>query len=429
MNWFSSTPRLPSPCGDYNVGYVDIMTDGKPEVSCYFRLYFPTDQSPDRSTGKCPPWTDIRQQGGFVSFMQAVLALWPSWVPHTEFHLRDYLRVVGPWLHDFTMKVWNLFTSLHGALTVPLVHNAVPRHPEQGKYGVVVFSHGMGCHRNTYSKICYDLASQGVIVAAVEHRDGSAGSSFYSLDGHIHEVPHKVVPSRDTEYSVRTSQLNHRVSEISRVLDVLEDLNSGKHVTNVAVMEGAAGKDDTVSLDSRPLIEQDSSVDLTWWEGKLDMSRVVVSGHSYGGNSALRAAVKDDRIGFAAVLDPWMFPGHQDSLHLTKPTSVIHTESFIHKNNIQVLKALLKDNDDVSACVLKGAVHLSQTDLPMLFEPLLFGKDLVRTVLGMKATVEPSQVLGENHKLLWGFIDDKINAKSKPTSQNLLDWGEELADK
>merc|ERR550519_3182191 len=82
-----------------------------------------------------------------------------------------------------------------------------------------------------------DNNDKGVIVAAVEHRDGSAGSSYYSLDGLLHEVPHQIVPDRDSEYSVRDKQINHRVHEISRVIDALQDMLIGKHVTNVAVAE------------------------------------------------------------------------------------------------------------------------------------------------------------------------------------------------
>ena len=37
-------------------------------------------------------------------------------------------------------------------------------------FSVIVFSHGLGGMRTTYSAICCDLASHGYVVAAVEHR-------------------------------------------------------------------------------------------------------------------------------------------------------------------------------------------------------------------------------------------------------------------
>ena len=71
------------------------------------------------------------------------------------------------------------------------------------------------------SQLCYQLASHGVVVAAVEHREGSGGGSHYILREEwlrlsmSNSVPHKPVPADDDEYKVRNEQLSHRSDEIS----------------------------------------------------------------------------------------------------------------------------------------------------------------------------------------------------------------------
>ena len=44
---------------------------------------------------------------------------------------------------------------------------------ESPAFPLVVFSHGLGGTRTTYSQYCGELASRGNIVLAPEHRDGS----------------------------------------------------------------------------------------------------------------------------------------------------------------------------------------------------------------------------------------------------------------
>lgn len=52
---------------------------------------------------------------------------------------------------------------------------------EKGEFPVIVFSHGLGGTRTTYSQYCGELASRGNVIVAVEHRDGSGPSTLVSL--------------------------------------------------------------------------------------------------------------------------------------------------------------------------------------------------------------------------------------------------------
>ena len=61
--------------------------------------------------------------------------------------------------------------------------------------------------RFAYSRICTDLASHGWVVAATEHRDGSAALSFTMERGHKIWIQHRRVADGEKEYSVRNGQV------------------------------------------------------------------------------------------------------------------------------------------------------------------------------------------------------------------------------
>ena len=62
-----------------------------------------------------------------------------------------------------------LFSCLHGGRGGGFINAFKCAYVIYG-WLLVVFSHGLGCARFTYSQICYDLASYGFVVIAPEHR-------------------------------------------------------------------------------------------------------------------------------------------------------------------------------------------------------------------------------------------------------------------
>jgi len=50
----------------------------------------------------------------------------------------------------------------------------------------MIFSHGLGGTRNSYSHLVGSLASHGTVVFAIEHRDGSAPTTFIRQPAEAH---------------------------------------------------------------------------------------------------------------------------------------------------------------------------------------------------------------------------------------------------
>ena len=240
------------------------------------------------------------------------------------------------------------------------------------------------------SQLCYQLASQGVIVAAVEHRDGSGCGSYFVEEEEGGEtkmtsVPHEHVATDENELSRRSEQIKLRSDEVQRTIDVLEKLNSGEIVKNFVV-------------DS--LLTK-----LTTIKGNFDMeNNLFLVGHSFGGSTVILASSEDSRVKSVLALDPWMFPLSQSSFVINTPTLVINTEKFVNQNNINVIKKAKGGEEKVRFKVMKSGVHLSATDVPAMFP-----SKLIRKGLGFMDKVDPSTVMKETHQLVLDWFKKVVS--------------------
>lgn len=142
--------------------------------------------------------------------------------------------------------------------------------PAMGNFGkrppqfpVVIFSHGLAGNRLSYSQYCGELASLGIIVAAIEHRDGSGVSSIVRGEEapdkagqsglsalHMPHMGHKSsgrmkasVPyftfekiglqsfspePSESEVNLRRDQIEMRQAEIEETVWVLNEINAGR---------------------------------------------------------------------------------------------------------------------------------------------------------------------------------------------------------
>ncbi|UZJ54086.1 hypothetical protein CBS101457_003406 [Exobasidium rhododendri] len=277
---------------------------------------------------------------------------------------------------------------------------------ETAMFPVVIFTHGLAGNRLSYSQYCGELASQGVVIAALEHRDGSGISSIVrlprpndSLQGLQSEkkekrtatttkleVPYLVFekiglrgfalnPS-EKEAGLRKAQLAMRSAEIKECLYLLREIQSGRgeeiaknstrHLTSKLGQKHSRGK-------MKKFSTQEDAKRLQAWQGKIDTGYPGLVGHSFGGATVIemqrqgpivtekgeQEANEDSTresdsspFPYSIILDPWVDPiewrgeGEEiDPRPMIKSAYVINSETFtIWKDHFAKLKRIMHDS-------------------------------------------------------------------------------------
>ncbi|XP_072263530.1 platelet-activating factor acetylhydrolase isoform X2 [Pyxicephalus adspersus] len=332
---------IPKGKGPHAVGCTDLMSDHTVQ-GCFLRLFYPCVDSDE--------------------YEEAL------WIPRREYYLglADTLKL-NRTLINFLLSYY------FGSVKCPAKLNA-PFKPGE-KYPLVIFSHGLGAFRTLYSAICIGLASQGFVVAAVEHRDESASATYYLRERSPNETceqecdPLEEVwlynkppkPGSD-EFPLRFEQVQKRADECIRALEVMLDITAGKLVTNVLP----------------------SNFDWLLLKDSIDVQRIAVVGHSFGAATAIKALGRDSRIRCGVALDAWMFP-LRDEIFSTihQPVLFVNSEKFHWVKNVMTMKKMDSSSVERKMITIKGSVHQSFPDFTFLTGYLL-GK-----IFKLKGEIDP----------------------------------------
>jgi hypothetical protein len=110
-----------------------------------------------------------------------------------------------------------------------------------------------------------------------------------------------------------------------------------------------------------------SSFDLNQFNGKINVNKIITSGFSFGGATAMYNACYDSRYHVAIIIDGWMFPLKSESfLNIQQPMLFINTHTFHFPANLRLLRQYFCSKGIRKLYTLKNTTHESPTDTPFI---------------------------------------------------------------
>jgi len=414
----SALTCLKSPSGRFPVGFIDVEWDDVEELLeqasasetehiklagddlpiVLARIYYPTDN--DNAAAPRGPWIPSSHYfPGYGYFLR----------------LPPLVSSGLTWLVASNVHIW-------------AVEDLKLRSNLRGPIPVAIFSHGLGGIRTTYSTICCDLASRGVIVVALEHRDGSAsftlvgGSQQQGQQQKPKSMPYAVGPSGVTsptvDWAYRAAQLKRREAEVRSTLRFLRRLNAeGDSLSSALISEPLPGILDT-------------------FKGKLDLGHIAAVGHSFGAITALSVAQRHPEVACCIAYDPWMYPLPAAGLDFSsRGTSltvlIVRNEMFTSPENdsaIASLSALLSETCRVLHVKMLGCGHMDQSDLTSVVPPRII------RIIRPQATIHdnPHEILQANLDLTVAAFSVALPHHAFTLASDNFDWDnfvDKLAEK
>lgn len=201
---------------------------------------------------------------------------------------------------------------------------------------LIVFSHGLGGMKSQNTINAEELASHGYIVIGVDHAFDSYLTVFDNGDTADYRSSSEGLETEEDFWAARGPQLATRTADIRFMLDVIESRKA-------------------------------NDADNLWQH--VDMDRVGIFGHSFGGATSIMALRDDPRIRAAIALDGWMVPIAKEVIKAgsQKPVLYIGQERWDDPFNYRKLDKFIASSDaTVTRKLIPGTKHMDFADAPHL---------------------------------------------------------------
>jgi dienelactone hydrolase len=308
----NKTVVLPTPSGPYAVGRVsfDWVDDSRVET-------FAQDQNAKR---------------------ELMVWLWYPAEPVPGAVPAEYLPANWKQARQQDQGLGSLLLQRIDAIRVHAVTDA-PVSPAESSYPALILSPGYGPLPTDYTSLAEDLASHGYLVAGIANTYSASVVVF--PDGRVvRRVPEASIPETSAE--------------------------AGKQAADRLVMVWAA---DVVSVINR--LEKLNADTNGKFCGRLDLNRLGIFGHSFGGAASAQACLLDDRCKAGIDLDGTLF-GDVVQKGVKQPFMFITSEPISPELDEQDRRSFKSSLENGAVWIMiKGSRHFNFTDLSVIFAPAL----------------------------------------------------------
>lgn len=241
-----------------------------------------------------------------------------------------------------------------------------------GPYPLLIFSHGLRGLRGQNTVLMQELASQGYVVAGIDHTYGNVLTVF--PDGRIVFYDNEAVFPQ----GLSSVEAGARLVDVwaADVLFVSEQIAAWN-----------AGADHLLS-------------------GQVDLTRIGTLGHSTGGGAAIEACVALTGCGAALGLDPWIEPVSDSILvqGFDRPLMLMTAPEWLGAENRHRGLLLYRNlSQDAYLLTVAGTEHFDFSDIPLL-SPLT-------TLMGLSGPIDGHRVLTIINRYSVAFFDEALNGQ------------------
>ncbi len=343
--WHNQSLLLPSPTGSYRVGRTEYDWTDESRIDAL------SDHANEKRRLLIWVWYPAASSGQTSS----ALYLPPAWV---KAHDKD--QGIGKLIESNFLHI-----QTHSSADAPLAKS-------QSAYPVIIMQPGMGPVPTDYTVLAENLASHGYVVVAI--------NPTYTSN---------VIVFPDGRIAMR-SQMG-QIPDNADAITVDQDAN---RIEKVWADDVAFGMDRLRSLNGDPA---------SLFYNKLDLARIGIFGHSFGGATAFRVCKQDVRCKAGADLDGTLWG---DDLTGSQPQAFMFMTEEECGSDCKSMRQMYSTAKSAAYYLsIKGAKHFNFSDLPLRWSPL--ARVLLRQ-LGFIGSIQPERGLEISNAYLVAFFDRNL---------------------